>query len=83
MVSGRCVASPWPLRGLCGSFSIDLALALRHAPMHPEVAVGTLRPGRKSRIEFPEPVALQAGTTSCLYLATNHAAGIAFGEELC
>lgn len=55
---------------------------LRQRDAWRQVAVGTLRPGRKSRIEFPEPVALQAGTTSCLYLATNHAAGIAFGEEL-
>lgn len=46
-----------------------------------QAATGSLRPCRASRLEFAEPALLQANTTHCIYVATNNAAGIAFGDE--
>lgn len=46
-----------------------------------QAAVAQLKPCCATRIEFAEPIFLQAKTTHCVYIATNSASGVACGAE--
>lgn len=77
--AGRSVATP-----AAATMYITQGTLLRRLRQKDEwrqVAVGTLRSGRASRLELTEPVFLQAQTSHCIYIGTNSASGIAFGEE--